>query len=76
MGRYDGEEYVRQLPCRSTHEFGMNGTCFKCRWTRDELISWAIDTLSIIAPDVLRDDEPIRFTLTERAQHELHAVTT
>lgn len=40
MGRYDGEYYEKQLPCKpGTHDWAMNGTCWKCNHDRADLIA-------------------------------------
>ena len=51
MGRYCGEDYDDLPPCRpGEHNWAMNGTCWKCRATRDQVIADAKQTLAVEQP--------------------------
>lgn len=52
MGRYDGDDRAERGPCRptSSHQFGFNGTCHVCNWTRDSLVALAADISSELKP--------------------------
>ena len=49
MGRYDGEDYPDEIPCRPReHSFMMNGICSRCRRSKSSLLSDAKEIIKTL----------------------------
>ena len=58
MGRYDGEDYAATPRCSwGNHSFQMNGSCHKCRRTREGLIA---EARRIVAEVGMGDNETVK----------------
>lgn len=49
MGRYDGEDYERKIPCKpEDHRWAINGHCWGCDRSRQSLIDEAKRIIELV----------------------------